>query len=395
MIKRHLSLINVLGALESCLLLGPRGVGKTVLCHQFIAGLEDKFVVDLLDRETYQQHVAAPGLFKRAVLSQLKRGRVLTVLVDEVQKIPEILDDVHSVLEEQFRSGKREVRFILTGSSARKLKRGSANLLAGRAITLQLHPLSMLEIDIDLERALTIGLLPSFYQSSTKPTRRLRSYADTYIREEVLQEGLVRKGQSFEKFLDFAAQTNSEPVNLARLSKAAGVSGPTIDIFYEVLCDIMLARRIDVWSFSERVKMATSPKYYFFDCGVLNALRGELRMELRPSSYRYGKLFETFLINQILAANDYLENDLKPYFWRTQTGTEIDLILARGPSDAPRAIEIKSEQSPEESDFKALNKFKLEHPEAQLFCLCTTTARYTVGDVNVVPWQEGVTTVCR
>lgn len=395
MLKRHLNLFKILGAFESVLLFGPRGVGKTALCHQFLADCSDKLIVDLLDRETYQQHVAAPGLFKRAVLRQLSPARVLTVLVDEVQKIPDILDDVHSILEEQSRAGKREVRFILTGSSTRKLKRGSVNLLAGRAITLYLHPLNVLEIDVDLELALTRGLLPSFYQSPTNPNRRLRSYADTYIREEVLQEGLVRKGQSFEKFIDFAAQSNAEPVNVSKLGRAAGVSGPTIDTFYEVLCDIMLARRIDVWSFSKRVKMATAPKYYFFDCGVLNALRGELNAELRPSSFRYGKLFETLVINQILSVSEYLETDLRPYFWRTQTGAEIDLILASGPGDTPRAIEIKTSQTPEESDFRSLKNFNLEHPDAKLFCLCTTTTKYTIGDVNVVPWKEGIIDVCQ
>ena len=139
--------------------------------------------------------------------------------------------------------------------------------------------------------------------------------------------------------------------------------------------------------------MATAPKYYFFDCGVLNALRGELSLALKPSSYRYGKLFETLVINQLLAANDYLEAELKPYFWRTQSGAEIDLILARGPGSSPRAIEIKSEQTPELNTLRALQSFKVEYPEAKLFCLCNTTSAYMLEDIVVLPWREGIRSV--
>lgn len=395
MINRYLNLFSILGDFESGILFGPRGTGKSYLCHRFLKDLKGGYtVIDLLDREVYQQHSSSPGLFKSTVGSiQPTDGCCHTVFVDEVQKLPEILDDVHSLLEEDSRSGQRKVRFLMSGSSARKLKRGSANLLGGRAISLKLFPLHFMELELSLDKSLRFGTLPKYYLQAGSPELHLKSYADTYIREEVFQELLVRKVQGFERFLDVAAQYNGEPVNFTKLGKASGISGVTTQSYFEILTDILLVRRIDVWSYSPRKQMTTAPKYYFFDCGVLNALRGELSLIPKPSTYRYGKLFETFVINQILALNDYGQHDLKAYFWRTQTGQEVDLILARGPADIPRAIEIKSVANIELKDLKGLLAFKQEHPESRLYCLCQTTASYRVGEVDVLPWQEGISKI--
>ena len=384
----------MLGELESCLLFGPRGTGKSYMCRQFLKDLPgDSTIIDLLDREMYHQHSTSPGLFKSVVRSVPQAVHCHTFFIDEIQKIPEILDDVHALIEEEFRAGQRKTRFLMSGSSARKLKRGSANLLGGRALCAKLFPLHFTELELDLDRALRFGTLPKYYLQQGSPELHLKSYADTYIREEVFQELLVRKVQGFERFLDVAAQYNGEPVNFTKLGKAAGISGVTTQSYFEILADILLVRRIDVWSYSPRKQMTTSPKYYFFDCGVLNALRGELSLFAKPGTYRYGKLFETFVINQLLALNDYDQHGLKAYFWRTQSGQEVDLILARGPGDTPRAIEIKSESTIEQKDLKGLLAFREEHPQSHLYCLCATTSPYRIGEVEILPWRDGITAI--
>jgi predicted AAA+ superfamily ATPase len=396
MVTRKLNLFNILGHNESCILFGPRGTGKTLLCSDFINQLEGpNTVIDLLDRETYQQHLNSPGLFKSIVktqssIKQSSPNTLHTYLIDEVQKLPELLDDVHSILEEESRSGLQRSRFILTGSSARKLKRGSANLLAGRAISLKLFPLNISETKISLERALQYGTLPSFYLKDRSPELNLKSYSDTYVREEVYQELLVRNLKGFERFIDLAAQYNGEPINFSKLARLINLTSVTVQSYFEILSDILLTFRLDVWSFSEKIKIASAPKYYFFDCGVLNALRGELNATIKPGSFRYGKLFETFLINQILALNHYDNRDFKPYFWRTQTGSEVDLILARGPGDTPRAIEFKSARDINESDLKGLMAFKREYPNSQLFCLSQSTAEFKIGEILILPWESGI-----
>ena len=396
MIKRRLNLFNILGTNQSCILFGPRGTGKTLLCHEFLKTHEGSHtVIDLLDRDTYQQHLSSPSLFKSMVKTRTADRKsspesIHTYLIDEIQKLPELLDDVHSLLEEESRSGLRQSRFILTGSSARKLKRGTANLLAGRAIALKLFPLNIVETRISLERALHYGTLPSFYLKDKSPALNLKTYADTYIKEEVYQELLVRNLKGFERFIDLAAQYNGEPINFSKLARLINLTSVTVQSYFEILTDILLTSRLDVWSFSERVKVASAPKYYFFDCGVLNALRGELNASIKPGSYRYGKLFETFLINQILALNNYENREFKPYFWRTQTGIEVDLVLARGPGDTPRAIEFKSSRDVTESELKGLVAFKREFPNSELFCLSQSTAEFKIGDVWVLPWESGI-----
>lgn len=393
MFKRHLNLFNRLADFQSGILFGPRGVGKSSLCYDYIDKEENKIIIDLLDRETLRQHEDHLGLLKTTVKNIRASNNQTTIFIDEIQKLPSLLDDVHSALEENFRDKKQLIRFLVTGSSARKLKRSGANLLAGRAISLKLFPLTVLEENIIEINALTTGLLPAFYLGKGDIKSKLRAYAETYIREEVLQESIVRNVSGFSKFVELAAQMNGEPINFSRIGKAARISSTTVESFFSILVDILVARRIDVWSYSVKSQMTTQPKYYFFDCGLLNALRNELNVPVTTGTFRYGKLFETLVINQIAAINEYMQKDFNLYFWRTRGGAEIDLILSRGPGDSPRAIEIKSEQFPSDKDLQVLNSIKDEYPSAKLFCICNTTQRSRKNGVEILPWKEGVVEV--
>lgn len=385
MIQRQLDLERTLGEAQSAFLFGPRGVGKTFLAKRFLAASGHGLAIDLLNLDVYRRYVTDLALFRREIEHAIGE-RTVTVFVDEVQKFPALLDEVHYLIEEY----KPRVRFLLTGSSARKLRRGGANLLAGRAWTLMLHPLSSSEVQLDLQRALSFGTLPAIYLGEGSQVRSLTAYVDTYLREEIFVEALVRKSESFIRFLDLAGQINGEPVNHSKLGRAAGVSSKTVQEYFSILVDTLVALRVDGWSHSVRKQLRQSPKYYFFDCGVLNAIRGEIRSELRPHTYRYGKLFETFVVNEVQRRNDYKDLGYRLYYWRTSTGREVDLVLSRGPSDRPRAIEIKSDSAPTEAGLRGLLSFRTENPSADLLCFCTTPRAYQLGDIKVLPWQEGL-----
>ena len=390
MYERKLNLIRLLKHKKSAFLFGPRGVGKTVLAQNYLAQIRHTESIDLLSLDTFRRYITEPGLFRLEIeqrLQDIPSRETLTVLIDEVQKLPGLLDEVHHLIERH----RGRVHFLLTGSSARKLKRSGANLLAGRAWTVKLHPLSSQEIKPDLRKALTIGTLPGFYQETSSSARRsLKAYVETYLKEEVVQELLIRKVDHFMRLLDIAGQVNGEPVNYTSIARDSGVSVKTAQEYFDILVDTLVAFRIDGWSYSVRKQLRRSPKFYFFDCGVLNAVRGELQTELKPGSYRYGKLFETFVVNELIRANDYVETGYRFYYWRTSTGLEVDLVLSRGPQDAPKAIEIKSQSSPGEADLKGLRAFALENEVANLFCLCQTTRKYSLGPIQVLPWQEGI-----
>jgi uncharacterized protein len=383
---RILNLRNYLDQGKSLFLFGPRGVGKSQLLSELAARLPNSLCIDLLKSEVYSHFSTAPHLLRQdveRVLSQTSTAEPLVVMVDEVQKLPQLLDEVHFLIE----AHKPRLRFILTGSSARKLRMGGANLLAGRALTLRLHPLVHREVKLDLMRALQHGTLPAVYLGDPTPELSLRSYVQTYLKEEVLQEALVRKIEGFTRFLELAGQYHGEPINFSRIAKAARVSANTAQQYFQILVDTLVCFRLDAWTESVRKQLLSAPRFFFFDCGVVNALRGESRTELKVGSFRYGKLFETFLILEAIRLNDYYETDYRFYYWLTNTGMEVDLVVQRGVSEPPLAIEIKSDSQPQRADFHGLKSFSSEHPEAQLFCVCQTPLAYQVDDVQVVPWE--------
>jgi len=386
MVNRTLDLAKLLKEGHSAFLFGPRGVGKTLLSKQFIRSNQPSLEIDLLSYELYSRYISQPSLFRKEIEAAIEPSQRLTVFIDEIQKLPALLDEIHALIE----SYKGRIQFLLTGSSARKLKRKGANLLAGRAWTLHLHPFTHQEIVLDLSKALQIGTLPFIYLSEGDAQRSLKAYVETYLKEEIMQEALLRKVDSYIRFLDIAGQMNGEPLNYTSLARDCGVSVKTVQEFISILIDTLLAFRIEGWTHSVRKQLRQSPKIYFFDCGVLNAVRGELGMEAKPGSYIHGKRFETFIILELIRLNDYFENGYKFYYWRTNTGLEVDLVLSRRFSEPPTAIEIKSKSAPTEADLRGLKSFKTENPKATLICLCTTPNKYSLGDVLIYPWLEGI-----
>ena len=390
MIKRYLDLQKILGAGHSSFLFGPRGVGKTILSKQFLETVASRFVVDLLNHEKYIRYLREPGLFRKEIEKKVKAGSRTIVLVDEIQKLPALLDEVHSLIE----ANKDSLQFLLTGSSARKLKRKGANLLAGRAWNLKLHPLSSIEIKLDLSEVLRFGSLPGIYLSNADDkakTRTLKAYVQNYVKEEILQEAIVRKADRFLRFLDLAAQMNGEPINFTRIAKDSLVSTKTAQEYFSILEDTLLVHRLDGWTHSIKKQIQKGPKYYFFDCGVINALRGELESEVRSGTYRFGKLFESLVVQECIRYNDYSEKDYKIFYWRTNSGSEVDLILQKTPHHPPIAVEVKSKPDPVEKDLPGLRSFANDNHGSLLVCLCTTPVPYQLGDIHIYPWQQGLT----
>jgi predicted AAA+ superfamily ATPase len=385
MVDRLLNLADVLGTRHSAFLFGTRGTGKTSLVKSWVQDRNDVLHLDLLRPGEFSRYLKDPGQFEEDVDSALKRHGRLFVFVDEVQKLPLLLDVVHRAIENH----KGKVQFILTGSSARKLMRGGANLLAGRAWTLKLHPLTHREGVDDLRRALRFGTLPGIYLESEGEEMTLKAYVDTYLREEILQEGIVRRLDGFVKFLEVAAQMNGEPANYTAVARQAGVSPNTCQDYFSILSDTWITWRLSGWDRSVRKQLLQAPKHYFFDCGVLNTVRGELSLETQTSSSRYGNLFETWIMGELFRLNDYAGADFKFHYWRTNSGMEVDVLVSRGTKDPHLAIEIKSHTAPHEADLKGLIAFKDEYPKAKLVCFCRTPRAYAVGPIDVLPWQEG------
>lgn len=392
MIPRLLNIAEIIKKNRSFFLLGPRGTGKTRLIHASLEGEPHVMGIDLLRVSEFRRFIQDPSLLRTDVVGWLERhrGERLVVVIDEVQKVPELLDEVHSLIE----SYKNRLIFILSGSSARKLKRSGANLLGGRAWVRHLHPLSCGEIAVDLNRALQFGTLPVAYLEDD-PEEFLKAYLEVYLKEEIFQESLVRQIENFSRFLDLAGQLNGEPVNFSKLAKQCGVSVKTAQAYFQILEDTLIVTRIPGWSTSVKKQLLQAPKFYFFDCGVLNAINGELRTELKPSTFRYGRLFENYVVQELLRANDYSGGDYRPYYWRTAQGVEIDLLLAKNIRAPQWAIEIKSSTSPGAEDVAGLLKIKDDYPDVSCVCLCQTERTYADGGIEFVPWQEGIQLILR
>jgi predicted AAA+ superfamily ATPase len=396
MISRKLNLSELTSGRLSAFLFGPRGTGKSRLSKDYLESRRlsgaRTLNIDLLSLTNQTRYRNNPALFRADIQHLLSLGaEPVVVLIDEVQKLPELLDEVHWFLEEY----PERIQFILTGSSARKLRRGGANLLAGRALSLNLHPLSELELDLHLERALQLGTLPRYYLTAEDVTGLLSSYVETYLKEEIQGERLVRKLEPFHRFLSVAAQMNGKQVKYAEIAKEVGVSDQTVRDYFSILIDTLLVFELPAWNRSVRAQLQQMPRFYFFDCGVLNAILGEHTSEVQAGSRRYGNLFESFVVAEFFRQRSYLNIQRGLFSWRTAGGIEVDLVIDQGIYNPPIGIEIKSKEIVDSTDLRGLAEFAKENERARCFCICRAARASAIDGITVLPWQSGITEILK
>jgi predicted AAA+ superfamily ATPase len=318
---------------DTFFLFGPRGVGKSSWLERCFGNAP--LQINLLKSTDFLKYKRSPSILADEA-SALNRGD--WIVIDEVQRLPELLNEIHALLGDR----KRELRFALTGSSARKLKTADANLLAGRALTRKMSGLSILEMEgaFDLKRALRFGTLPAIQAPSddTERVDRLDAYVETYLKEEIQQEALVRNLDSFFRFLSVAALFNAQTLSVSNVARDVGVSRSTVQGYFDILIDTLLGWYLPAFKLKAKVKEISHPKFFFFDCGVQRALLGEHRNT--PSRSELGHLFETFVLNEIRMLTSYLSIGAEMAYWRTEAGTEVDLIWHRGKNRI--GFEIKS-----------------------------------------------------
>lgn len=372
---------------NSFFLLGPRGTGKSTLLRDTFPGAE---TIDLLDPETETELSRAPQLLRERVLSLPKQPQ-RTIVIDEVQKVPALLDVVHQIVEM-----KLGIVFALTGSSARKLKRGQANLLAGRAFVHALHPLTHVELGerFDLDTSLAMGSMPRLFELATAQDQAafLRAYAHTYFREEIVVEQLIRKVEPFRHFLEIAAQHNATIVNFASIAKDTGVDPNTIQSYFQILEDTLVGLLLPPYHASVRKRQRKNPKFYFFDPGVKRALDRTLTVPLLPQTYAYGQAFEHWVVLEAHRLNDYRTRDFRFSYLRTQADVEIDLVVER-PGMPIALVEIKSTEHVRDDDLRALRSMLPAFGNAEAFCLCKERKPRLVDGITVLGWREGLAAI--
>ena len=371
MVQRFLRLPEV--PEETFFLWGPRQTGKSSLLRE---SYPDAVWYDLLQTDLFLRFTERPGLLREELLAL---GKPRLVVLDEIQKVPLLLDEVHSLIE---RGG---WVFALCGSSARKVKRGHANLLGGRAIRHELFGLVSRELgkDFELVRMLNHGTLPRHYLGSS-PGARLRAYADDYLKEEIAAEGLTRNLPAFSGFLGAAALSDGELVNFSTIARDCGVSGPTVKEYFQILVDTLLGRFLPAHARRPKRRVIQSPKFYFADVGLVNHLAK--RGALRPGSELFGKAFESWVFHELSAHRSYsgLHYDLS--YWRLAGGTEVDFVV----DDMEVAIEAKSTARVTSDHLKGLRELAKDHPRVKrrlLVCL-EERARLTEDRVEIVPYRK-------
>ena len=366
---------------KSYFLFGPRQTGKSTFVKSFITRKD--LYIDLLPQKNFLNYAKNPGRVREEILAHLKQYDNPLCIIDEIQKIPALLDEVHELIES------KGIRFILTGSSARKLRRGGANLLAGRAYTYHLFPLTFTEIgdQFDLDKALKNGCLPVLWGSREEDSREfLRSYTETYLKEEVAAEGLVRNIGPFAKFVDIAAANDGETVNFNNIARECSVSVKTAQQYYQILEDTFLAFRLSAWTKSERRRLVSHPRFYFFDNGVTNALAHTLTDQLNPKIL--GRRFEQFVICQLMAFIHYRRLDYQLYYWRTNHGAEVDVLLCTG-NRIICALEIKSSQNIAREKLSGLKSFMEDNPGVPAYVLGDKQNRRQLqNNIVVINWDD-------
>ncbi len=359
---------------KSFFLFGPRGTGKTNWVKTFFP---KALYIDLLKHQDYVALQSNPS-----ALEQRVRGQDASwIIIDEVQKTPALLDEVHRLIEQGSHC------FILTGSSSRKLKRGQANLLAGRALTYHMHPLTAIEIgeSFDVMRALQVGLLPLSYLKEDAHGF-LESYVMTYLREEVMQEGLVRQIGMFSRFMEVASFSQGNLLNVTNTAREVGVSRKVVEGYFEILEDLLLAVQIPCFTKRAQRKLAQHPKFYYFDAGVYQQLRPKGPLD-SPGEIS-GAAFETLFLQNLRAVIDYYHLDLKIYYWRTATGVEVDFIVYG--ENGLFAFELKSRRHYERKDLSGLQIFKKDYPIATGCLIYGGDHPEKQDDILVLPLRQAL-----
>ncbi len=364
---------------KSVLLLGPRQTGKTTLLERIEADLR----LSLITPAARQRYERTPDALLAEIAALGRRGARPLVIVDEVQKVPALLDVVQAAIDRKL------ARFVLSGSSARKLRRGGVNLLPGRIVSLRLDPLSLDELPRpDLETLLLFGSLPGIWTVPDVGDREadLVSYVQSYLEEEIRAEALVRNVGVFARFLELAGLESGNLVSFRRLSQEIGVAHTTIAGFYEILEDCLVAERVDPLSRSRtRKKLTRSSRHVIFDLGVRRLCAGE---GTRPSRERWGQLFEQFVGLELIRLARSRTAGATVLFWRDPDGPEVDWIVAGGGGYVP--VEAKWTERPGAGDIRHLATFLDEYPTAERgFVVCRTPRRMRLGDrIDAIPWQE-------
>jgi predicted AAA+ superfamily ATPase len=354
---------------RSAFLWGPRKTGKTTLLRQ---QFPEAFWIDLLDYDLFLALSQQPTQLRQMIDAQPSN----TVVIDEVQKIPHLMDEIHWLIEN------RRHQFILSGSSARKLKRGKANLLGGRAWRFELYPLVSAELDdLDLDKLLTSGLLPAHYLSPDS-TMDLKAYVNDYLKEEIQAEALTRNLPAFSRFLKTAAITNGMLLNYSNAARESGVAVKTIREYYQILEDTLIGRQLPPWRKSRKRRLIETAKFYYFDTGIVSALLNQ--NSLVPGTAEYGRAFEHFILLECWAYRHYSRLDFPVSFWRTASGSEVDLILG----DAEVAIEIKSSDKTK-ARTKGLHLFNEEFKCKKNYIVSRDPIpRKVNATVSLLPWKH-------
>lgn len=360
---------------QSAFLWGPRKTGKTTFLRD---RFPDSLVFDFLKTDLFINMAKNPALLREQLLAKPKNLLEKPVILDEVQKVPQVLDEVHWLIEN------KGISFILCGSSARKLKRGQANLLGGRAWRYEMFPFVTPELkNCDLLHILNRGMIPVHYLQEENYKKSLQAYIQDYLKEEVFAEGLTRNIQAFSRFFEALGYSHGELTNYSNIARDCGVDSKTVKEYYQILIDTLIALRVEPFKKKQaRQVISQTPKYYLCDVGVAGFLTKRYLEEEKGEEF--GKAFEHFMLMEINAYRSYSSKNFKLNFWRTKSGLEVDFILG----DGEAAIEVKGSRRVDKNHLKGLFAFRQEHSPKKAIVVCNEKEKRIHQGIEILPWRD-------
>jgi predicted AAA+ superfamily ATPase len=359
---------------QSAFLWGPRKTGKSTFLRDNFPG---SVIYDFLKTDLFLEFSKDPSLLREQLLVKEPQVLKAPIILDEVQKVPQILDEVHWLIEN------KGLNFILCGSSARKLKRGRGNLLGGRAWRYEMYPLVSAEVpQLDLLRALNHGMIPAHYLKENH-RKSLKAYVQDYLKEEIFAEGLTRNIPAFSRFFDAMGYSHGELTNYSNIARECSIDSKTVKEYYQILIDTLLARRVEPFKKRQsRQVISMASKFYLFDVGVAGIITNRSLSEEKGE--QFGKAFEHFIFSELVAYRGYRDLDFPIHFWRTKSGLEVDFVLG----DAEAAIEIKGARRIEKKDLHGLTAFIEEFSPKRALVVCNETEDRLLGEIKVMYWRH-------